>query len=402
MPELIVGSVPRRGDYFGREELIETLWSRLQHSNVLLVAPRRFGKTGAMYRLLDEPRETFRPLYIDVEHINSAANFMVELVALLLRDRHFHRVVEKLLEGTKELGAFVRDLPASVDIGAFKIKIRERSDVREHWLSYGERVMELLAAEGSHPLLMIDEFPIMLEEISGRDAAEARQLLRWFRAARTAPNTGVRFVIGGSINLVATLDRMGLVDTINDLQLVRLRPFTRETAQQFIEAVFSERESTLTPAVRDAILDLVGEPIPYILTVLLTAIFDRAGPKPAPIDAGIVRAAFEEDVLGGATSAVFQHYRTRIDRFYIGGEATAAKAILRLLSRAEQPVSRNTLYTVYLQAAGGAHSESAEDDFSRLMGKLDNDFYIQSSNSSYAFFSRVLQLWWRAQYGYQE
>ena len=137
MPELIVGSVPRRGDYFGREDLIEKLWSQLQHSNVLLVAPRRFGKTGAMYRLLDEPRETFRPLYVDVEHINSAANFMVELVALLLRDRRFHWVVEKLLEGTKGLGEFVRNLPESVDIGDFKIRIREQSDVREHWLSYG-------------------------------------------------------------------------------------------------------------------------------------------------------------------------------------------------------------------------------------------------------------------------
>ena len=44
MPSLIVGSTPRGDDYFGQDDLIHTLWSRLLHDNVLLVAPRRFGK----------------------------------------------------------------------------------------------------------------------------------------------------------------------------------------------------------------------------------------------------------------------------------------------------------------------------------------------------------------------
>lgn len=48
MRELNVGGVPRGEDYFGREDLIENLWARLKRDNVLLVAPRRFGKTGAI------------------------------------------------------------------------------------------------------------------------------------------------------------------------------------------------------------------------------------------------------------------------------------------------------------------------------------------------------------------
>ena len=46
MPDLVVGSVPRGEDYFGQEALIENLWVRLKNDNVLLVAPRRFGKTS--------------------------------------------------------------------------------------------------------------------------------------------------------------------------------------------------------------------------------------------------------------------------------------------------------------------------------------------------------------------
>ena len=401
MPELIAGGVPRGEDYFGREDLIEQIWSHLPDSNVLLVAPRRFGKTGAMYRLLDEPRDDFRPLYIDVEYITSAANFMVELIALLSRDRYFAKIVAKLWEGTKEFGSFFRDLPAGVDVGAFKIEIRERTDVPEHWLTYGERLMALLARESPSLLLLVDELPIMVEEIARRDPAEARQFLRWFRAARAAPETRVRFVIGGSINLVTTLDEMGLVDTINDLYLQRLKPFDRDTAERFIRAVFAERKSSLAPAVLDTILELVGEPIPYLLVVLLTAVFDRHRAGSAPINPEMVRAAFEDDVLGGATAAVFQHYRSRIDQYYSGVDAQAAKAILGTLSRSDQPVSRDTLYGLFLNSTQSHHSPSERDKFSRLMAKLDNDFYVESQNSHYTFFSRVLQLWWKSHYGYQ-
>ena len=76
MLELVVGSTPRGEDYFGREDLIEALWARLRKDNVLLAAPRRFGKTGAMYRLLDAPRAPFRPLYVNVEDITTTSDFM--------------------------------------------------------------------------------------------------------------------------------------------------------------------------------------------------------------------------------------------------------------------------------------------------------------------------------------
>jgi len=49
MPYPIIGNVPRGEDYFGQEQLIENLWNRLEKDNILLTAPRRFGKTAAMY-----------------------------------------------------------------------------------------------------------------------------------------------------------------------------------------------------------------------------------------------------------------------------------------------------------------------------------------------------------------
>ncbi|RJP18477.1 MAG: hypothetical protein C4527_28945 [Candidatus Omnitrophota bacterium] len=104
MPELVVGSPPRGEDYFGQEDLIESIWSGLDKDNILIEAPRRFGKTGAMYQLLDYPREPYKPLFINVEDTQSADNFIIELLAILLKEHQFQHAIASLWEKTKGLG----------------------------------------------------------------------------------------------------------------------------------------------------------------------------------------------------------------------------------------------------------------------------------------------------------
>ncbi len=95
MPSLIVGSVPRGEDYFGQEDLIKKIWIRLKTDNILLAAPRRFGKTAAMYRLLDEPRSWVLPVFTNLEHIGTAGDFMVELISKIHQKRQFKRIVSE-------------------------------------------------------------------------------------------------------------------------------------------------------------------------------------------------------------------------------------------------------------------------------------------------------------------
>ncbi|MFQ5709932.1 MAG: hypothetical protein ACE5HO_20950 [bacterium] len=401
MPELIVGSPPRGEDYFGQEELIENIWSILKHDNVLLVAPRRFGKTGAMYKLLDQPREQFHPLYMDVEDIECAGDFMIELIANLLRDKHFRRMLDGLWKGTKGIGQFFRNLPASIELGNVKVQLREQTDISAKWLSYGERIMSLIAEDGPPLLLLIDEFAVMLNNISAVSDTEGKQLLRWFRSARIAPKTQTRFVIGGSINLISTLDSMGLVDTVNDLSIVRLKPFGPGTAKQFVEAIFTSRKLEASDEIADTILELVGSPIPYLLAVLLTSIFQRQRATKSAITKEMILTSFEEDLLGGAASAFFRQYRSRIAQYYPGLEGQSAKAILGTLSRNQGPVRRDQLYHIYLATRNVQPNPEVEESFMQLMHKLDNDFYVICNDDSYEFFSRVIKLWWKSHYGFQ-
>ena len=145
---------------------------------------------------------------------------------------------------------------------------------------------------------------------------------------------------------------------------------------------------------------MVGTPIPYLLAVLLTAVLDRQRAAGNEVTREMVHAAFEEDLLGGATAAVFQHYRSRLDQYYSDAEARVAKVILGALSRSEKPMEQGTVYQLYLEAMGQAAGIEGTEGFLQLMNKLENDFYVVREAERFRFFSRVLGAWWKARYGF--
>jgi len=248
-------------------------------------------------------------------------------------------------------------------------------------------------------LLLIDEFPIMISRMIQKDREETIEFVRWFRSVRLSPQSRTRFVIGGSTNIVYSLEAVGLVDAINDLCPIRLRPFDAATARQYLDAVFAFLELTLDAPVRTRMLDLVGEPVPYLLALLAQAVVGRHRANNDRIDVPLVDAAFDELL---STATPFLHYWSRLNEHYPGCESAVAKAILSVISRAEGSVRRDTLYAIYVKACGTPSNSDAHDAFARLMWKLDNDFYIVADDHGYRFFSRVLKLWWRRQYGYQQ
>jgi len=261
--------------------------------------------------------------------------------------------------------------------------------------------MDLVSGEAPSLLLILDEFAVMIDNIARKDPEEAKSVLRWFRAVRIAPETRTRFVIGSSINLIPTLDTMGLVDTVNDLYIQKLQPFDEETAKCYVDKVFESQGVALSTEARNMILELVGAPIPYLLAVLLSIVIDQNHATGAPVSPDLIKTVFDEDLLGGRTAASFRHYRSRIDTYYPGWEGNTARAILRALSRTVDGLEKRTLYQLFLKYSSQTHSHKTEEDFMHLMHKLENDFYISEEKRRYDFFSRVLKLWWKTNYGFQ-
>jgi hypothetical protein len=80
-PKNIAGAPARGPDFWGREQDVIAVWQLLERGSVLLAAPRRWGKSSLMFALHDDPRPTWRVLQLDVEYVETPAEFLTELTA---------------------------------------------------------------------------------------------------------------------------------------------------------------------------------------------------------------------------------------------------------------------------------------------------------------------------------
>lgn len=58
-PSFAIGPIAQGEDFGDRELIIDDIWRVLEKGNVLLKAPRRFGKSSIMYKLYERPRDGF-------------------------------------------------------------------------------------------------------------------------------------------------------------------------------------------------------------------------------------------------------------------------------------------------------------------------------------------------------
>jgi AAA+ ATPase superfamily predicted ATPase len=89
----LIGQIPEPDELYGREEFIDLLWQLIGGNNILLLAPRRFGKSGVMRHILMRPRSGFLPLSFELEDVDSPEEFVWRVTRELLK----HDVLQSLL-----------------------------------------------------------------------------------------------------------------------------------------------------------------------------------------------------------------------------------------------------------------------------------------------------------------
>jgi hypothetical protein len=402
-----VGSVARGDNFFDREEFVERLWGRLEAGNVLLLAPRRFGKTSVMYRLLDRPRSGWRVVHVDAESIREPVNFVVALLDALSGDQALRAFLKKAWSGA---GAWARktldgwEVTTPWDVG---VKINLKKAMGGEWPARAEGLLSVLSdyGDGERLLIIVDELPVMLRLFEDNDVpdSEVRAFLYWLRKLRTDPAVGLtecRFLVGGSIGADRYLSRLRASDSFNDFERVPLPHLTAARAGELLDALLQARELQVSPQTRQAALDAVGVPVPYFIQIVvseLAAVRDEG--SASEITPRTVEEVYEQRVLGATCKSYFQHYYDRL-RFYGKPEEAAAKAVLRELALAQAAgVQRDNLRLVCLDTLGEAASD---ESFAQLVADLENDFYVvyRPKDRSYVFASKILCDWWRRHYAF--
>jgi hypothetical protein len=197
MPPRNIAGAPARGpDFWGREEDVKALWKLLERGSVLLTAPRRWGKSSLMFALHDTPWPAWSVLQMDVEYVETPAEFLTELTAALLQ----LDPVARMLRTARNLpGSLMRWLSSAIDevgVGEMKLKLRESLTNAQAWPDLAEQLLEQLSSVEGSLLLIIDEFPMMVANFLERDAQSCVHFLKWFRAQRSVTGAHRRVPVG--------------------------------------------------------------------------------------------------------------------------------------------------------------------------------------------------------------
>lgn len=259
---------PATGDDFrGRTRELQDLWRLVENDHLTLPGARRLGKTSILQRLVAQSAE--KGVYagwIDVSAIDSPE-------ALL------KRLEQEFPENT--IASFVKAQAAKAT--DWLNRIRKVELQTPEWLGGGGAGIDMQAAHvpkwtdtahalqhrlHTQPLLiLLDEFPVMLQRLLAQDKTQAEQLLTMLRIWRQTGHW--RFVFTGSIGLAALLERHGLAVHMNDCYEYRLGPFSPKDASDLWRHFSTTRGWHSPDKVTQYALQRLGWASPFYLNLLL-------------------------------------------------------------------------------------------------------------------------------------
>jgi AAA+ ATPase superfamily predicted ATPase len=393
-----VGSPVRGVDFYGREAFVDLVWEKLKGGNVLLAAPRRFGKTSVMYRLIDEPRYDFKLVHADLEHLIEPADLIAHLVVQLAKDDRLSKIAGKLSYFPKTLWSRFRETFEEVDLLKLKVKLREK--LRQRWQDEGEELFRRVADSQNTVVFILDEFPMMIDRMarSKTHREEAKTMLRWLRALRLSPNLkNIRFLIAGSIGIGQVLNELGEIAAINDFEQIRLDPFSPKIANALLAELAATQRLSLSKPSKRKMLELIGTPIPYFIQVIFSEVAKAYAQDNEPITPKRIERIYREKVLGVDCKTYFDHYYGRLRDYYQPYEEKAIKRMLRELAVVGS-LTRDACYQFYREGVG---NRADIEEFNRMMTDLENDFYVHFDADArrYEFASKLLRDWWLRHYG---
>ena len=392
---VLAGSVPDPDELYGRDDLIEHLWRQIQGNNILLVAPRRFGKTGIMRHVLLRPQPGFVPVYFELEDVDSPAEFVWRLTRELLSNNITRSYLAKARGLPACIGGWLKGTFDEVEFEGAKVKFK--SDLAADWHTAARRLMQEMEKCEQRMIFIFDEFPVMLEKMIGHSGEKAASdLLAWFRGVRLENKDVLRrhrFIVGGSIGIDVILRRLNSLDKLNDFQRLYVEPLQNVIAMRLEADLAAVLSIPWTDTLGSQMLTLLGSPVPYFIHLF----FSQLGQLPAnrrrllaPTD---LDAVYRERILGPTCKSYFDHYHARLRRLGKPGEK-AAMAVLRCV--AGDPlgrVSRSALYDVYRKARGKGASDN---EFDELLGDLEHDWYLvlDPNTNEFYFMLSLMRDWW--------
>lgn len=374
--QIITGQSARKENFWQREkELKEILHKINSHQHILLVAPRRVGKTSLMHYLLDNPEDNV-VLYIDTESANSENEFWKKLFNKLMNEEF----INTLQNRAKKLGNKIKTLKIS-EITTKGIKFGESQEI-EYIEAFKEIIKNLDI--GKNIVIMIDEFAQTIENIMKYESVQsAKSLLAHHRELRQDRSLfeKITFIYAGSIGLESVAAKLDSISAINDLAVIKVPPLIQDDAKNFVETLAKANNINID---EQSIIYMLKQ-IEWLIPFYIQLIMDELRKINVVITNEIIDNTFKS-LLENRNH--FEHWHIRLKSLE-DNEYKFAKEVLNFVSENDIITSSEILniatkYTLL------------EDTAKEVRNSLVYDGYINNNDNikEFRFNSPILKMWW--------
>lgn len=281
--------------FYDREAIKRELHRKLMDgsSNVVLFAPRRYGKTSLVMRVLEElsVKDGIKGMCFDMTRVTSLGRFCETYVNAVYAMVGGHRELMHLL--TEYLASFRPELSVGIG-GAVRIRLDLAAGLTETSIAEALDLPERLSHEmGDIPLVVaFDEF----QEVAGLSKEFALEKI--FRSCIQA-HQNVRYVfLGSKTHLMKRMFADASRPFYNSAIPLPLGKPPEDESREFLSSRFRDAGIALGNAELEGILS-ASENIPYYLQELASAVFETVLPEKA-VTAGHLAQAIEDIVAKNA------------------------------------------------------------------------------------------------------
>ncbi len=380
----IIGQAARGENYFPRPQITSEIWAKIDAgSNLLLVAPRRVGKSSILFDLLDHPRENREVIYYTCESVNNENEFYRKL---------YNHVTDKISRTQKykaRTQTFIKDmasriesvnLQGGVNLGTSKILYHDEF----------ENLIRKIEIDDDRIIVLVDEFAQAVENIIQDEGDRAAiHFLETVREIRQAPeiHKKLQFVYAGSIGLENIVGRINGSSLINDLVPIPITPLSHDEVKTFVGRILQESGFKFGDGVYEHLLDEIEWWIPFYFQIILDEGINILTEKSSDT---ITTQVIDEAITKALCKRIyFDQWFNRLRKAYKGPDFSFVKELLNCAST-DRTILSTKVYDL-------AVKYRVENTYKELVNALKHDGYINTNDDPkvYRFNSPLLREWWK-------
>lgn len=375
----VVGQPPRGADFYPRNPVMDKIYRRLESGNNLyLSAPRRSGKTSIMKALEDNPKDGYVFVYLNVEDCQGVDDYFRHLADELEKSTAQGKLA-KLGEKAKGVFSTFFERVRKVKISVIELETAASPAQISTYAEVFEQLLRDMDAEGNKIVIMVDEFPVAVENIAkqlGNDTAVA--FLHANRGMRQRAAEGIRFIYTGSIGLPNVARKLDPSPTINDLNIVEIPPLTEAEGADMSKKIFEEY-GILVP--EETVLYMLKEIqwlMPFFIQLVVQLLIDESESEGLPISNETVNKVLLK-AANHRNNIYFASYYDRLAKTLPTDQCETAKLILAEIANNDSAPA----------------SAFPQENTALVLETLEYDGYIHEQGGQYRFNSPILRMWWR-------